>query len=64
MTGKAEVGIAAIEPVGNYAVVLRFDDGHTTGIYSWAFLYELGRNMDAYKARYRERLAEAGLLDA
>jgi DUF971 family protein len=63
MTGKADVGIASIEPVGSYAVVLRFDDGHATGIYSWSFLYELGRDMDVNKARYRQRLAEAGLLD-
>jgi DUF971 family protein len=41
-------------------VTLHFDDGHDTGIFSWAFLYDLGRNMQANKARYRERLAEHG----
>jgi DUF971 family protein len=40
--GKAEVGIAALEPVGNYAVRILFDDGHSTGIYSWPYLYTLG----------------------
>jgi len=64
LTGKAGVNIEAIEPIGSYAVALHFDDGHDTGIYSWEFLYDLGRNMERYKTRYRERLAEAGLLDA
>jgi DUF971 family protein len=41
--GKSGVGITAIEPVGNYAVRLTFDDGHDTGIYTWAYLAELGR---------------------
>ncbi|MGK7295989.1 MAG: gamma-butyrobetaine hydroxylase-like domain-containing protein [Candidatus Wenzhouxiangella sp. M2_3B_020] len=63
LTGKERVGIEAIEPVGSYAVQLHFDDGHRTGIYSWDFLYRLGREMESNKARYRERLAEAGLLD-
>lgn len=63
LTGKQEVNIEAIEPIGSYAVALRFDDGHNTGIYSWDFLYELGRAMPANKARYRQRLADAGLLD-
>ena len=40
--GKAEVGITALEPVGNYAIRILFDDGHSTGIYSWAYLYTLG----------------------
>jgi DUF971 family protein len=42
VAGKREVGILAIEPVGNYAVLLRFSDGHATGIYSWAVLHDLG----------------------
>jgi DUF971 family protein len=41
--GKEKVGIAAIEPVGQYAVKLVFDDGHDTGLYTWKYLYELGR---------------------
>lgn len=63
LTGKQDVNIESIEPIGSYAVALRFDDGHDTGIYSWEFLYELGRNMERNKARYRQRLAEAGLPD-
>lgn len=59
--GKRDVNIAAVEPVGNYAVRLRFDDGHATGIYSWAYLRELGENLDAYWACYLERLRDAGL---
>lgn len=62
LTGKDQVNIEAIEPIGSYAVALRFDDGHTTGIYAWDFIYRLGRDMQANKARYRTRLAEAGLL--
>jgi len=41
VTGKENVGITAVQPVGNYAVRLVFDDGHQTGIYSWSYLYEL-----------------------
>ncbi|MBS3744625.1 MAG: DUF971 domain-containing protein [Wenzhouxiangellaceae bacterium] len=63
LTGKQDVNIEAIEPIGTYAVTLRFDDGHSTGIYSWDFLYRLGRDMQANKARYRQRLVEAGLLE-
>jgi|SRR6056297_195206 len=63
LTGKRNVNIDSIEPIGSYAVSLRFDDGHNTGIYSWDFLYRLGRDMETNKHRYRERLAEAGLLE-
>ena len=63
LTGKQDVNIEAIEPIGSYAVVLRFDDGHDTGIYAWDFLYRLGRDMRANKRRYNARLAEAGLLN-
>jgi DUF971 family protein len=42
--GKRQVKIAALEPVGNYATRIRFDDGHDTGLYSWDYLYELGRD--------------------
>ena len=41
-TGKEDVGIERIEPVGNYALRLHFDDGHNTGLYSWSLLHELG----------------------
>jgi len=58
--GKETVNIWAIEPVGNYAVVLKFDDGHDTGIYSWDLLYELGVNYTRYWQSYLERLKKAG----
>lgn len=58
--GKEDVNIAGIEPVGNYAVVLQFDDGHETGIYSWEHLYDLGKNKEQYWADYLKRLEEAG----
>ena len=57
---KQHVNIDAIESVGNYAVLLRFDDGHETGIYSWPTLYDLGRNQDAYWRKYLDELAAAG----
>ena len=60
-TGKRGVGIAAVEPVGNYAILIRFDDGHDTGIYSWELLYRLGDQQDALWADYLKRLEAAGL---
>ena len=59
VTGKAQVGIRAIEPVGQYAVKLVFDDGHDTGLYSWKYLYELGRERDRKWAEYRTRVEQA-----
>lgn len=59
-TGKERVGISGIEPVGNYALRLKFDDGHDTGLYSWGLLYELGRNREANWTRYLLRCAQAG----
>ncbi len=47
VAGKKGVKIEAVEPVGNYAVRIRFDDGHDTGLYSWTYLYELGKDHDA-----------------
>jgi len=58
--GKENVNISAIEPVGNYAVRLIFDDGHQSGIYSWPYLYDLGRRREDHWRRYLERLAAAG----
>jgi DUF971 family protein len=58
--GKQNVGITGIEPVGNYALRIFFDDGHNTGLYSWSVLNELGRKQEANWARYLERLAQAG----
>ena len=59
-TGKRNVNIAQIKPVGNYAVALHFDDGHNTGLYSWVTLYDLGLNQEKYWAAYLEELAAAG----
>ena len=59
-TGKRHVSIEHIEPVGNYAVCLHFDDGHRSGIYSWDELLRLGENRDRLWARYLDRLGEAG----
>lgn len=58
--GKQDVGIAAVEPVGQYAVKLVFDDGHDTGLYTWKYLHELGREQAPRWARYLERRAAAG----
>jgi DUF971 family protein len=58
--GKKNVGISAIDPVGNYAVKLRFTDGHDTGIYSWDYFHELGTNQDALMKQYLARLEAAG----
>ena len=59
--GKKEVGITAVEPVGNYAVKLVFSDGHDTGLYSWDYLYSLGENEPRLWQQYLDRLALAGL---
>ena len=61
VAGKRDVNISAIEPVGNYAVVLRFNDGHETGIYTWSFLKELGEQQEPRWARYLEALAAQDL---
>ena len=59
--GKAEVEIAKVEPVGNYAVKLVFGDGHNTGIYTWSYLLKLGRERGPLWAQYLAELAEQGL---
>ncbi len=59
--GKRQVGILSLEPVGNYAVRILFDDGHDTGIYSWSYLYELGRDRAEIWAAYLRALEEKGL---
>jgi len=59
-TGKENVSITRIDPVGHYAVKLIFDDGHETGLYSWAYLYELGENKDALWKDYLQGLSDAG----
>ena len=61
VAGKRDVNIRAIEPVGNYGVLLRFDDGHATGIYTWSFLRQLGEEQDARWPAYVAALEAAGL---
>jgi DUF971 family protein len=58
--GKKNVEIKAIEPVGQYAVVLVFSDGHDSGIYSWDYLYDIGKKQDFYWQAYLRRMEEAG----
>ena len=58
--GKRQVRITAIEPVGNYAVRLVFDDGHDTGLFSWDILHDYGMRQDRLMQDYEARLAEAG----
>lgn len=60
-TGKRDVTLVGLAPVGNYAVQPTFSDGHDSGIYTWAYLYELGRDQDALWQRYLQRLQEAGV---
>lgn len=60
-TGKREVEIIALEPVGHYAVQPTFSDGHDSGIFSWDYLYFLGAEQDRLWADYERRLAEAGV---
>ena len=60
VTGKENVGIRAVEPVGQYAVKLVFDDGHDTGLYTWKYLYELGSEREARWLMYLQRLEQAG----
>jgi DUF971 family protein len=57
--GKENVRVTAVEPVGQYAVKLVFDDGHDTGLYTWKYLHELGRERAAKWARYEERRLRA-----
>ncbi len=60
-TGKREVDLTALEPVGNYAVQPEFSDGHNTGIFSWDYLYFLGSQQDKLWADYAARLKAAGV---
>ncbi len=59
-TGKQNVAITAIRPVGNYALQLVFDDGHDSGLFSWDYLYRLCRERDALWQDYLDRLQQAG----
>ena len=58
--GKRDVGIAEVESVGHYAIRPTFSDGHDSGIFSWDYLYEIGRRHDELWQRYLDRLAQAG----
>ena len=60
-TGKREVGITAIAPVGNYAVQPTFSDGHDSGIFTWDYLYFLGSQQDELWREYEAKLAAAGV---
>ncbi len=59
--GKAQVQITAIEPTGNYAVKLVFDDGHDSGLYTWEYLRELGEKREEYWQNYLQALERAGM---
>jgi DUF971 family protein len=61
VAGKRDVAILEVKPIGNYAVRLVFDDLHSTGIYSWDYLYALGRDRDANWQEYLDELAGKGL---
>ena len=58
--GKENINISEVQPVGNYAVRLVFDDGHETGLYTWNYLYELGQNQENYWKEYLYKLNESG----
>ncbi len=60
-TGKREVEIVDVEPVGNYAIKPVFSDGHDSGLFTWSYLHHLGANQDALWRAYEERLAAAGV---
>ena len=61
LAGKRQVGISALEQVGNYAVRVLFDDGHSTGIFSWPYLYRLGRDQAQFWRGYLDALEAQGL---
>jgi DUF971 family protein len=61
VSGRRHVGIMAIEPVGNYAIRIRFDDLHDTGIFTWPYFYQLGREQAAVWETYLAALAARGL---
>jgi DUF971 family protein len=61
VSGKRDVGIAAIEAVGNYAILIRFDDGHDTGIFSWRYLHEIGTKQAEMWRDYEAAVTKAGL---
>ena len=60
LAGRRHVGILSVEPVGNYAIKISFDDMHDTGIYSWQYLYDLGANQNDLWHDYLSRVKELG----
>lgn len=60
-TGKRDVGLVELEPVGHYAIKPTFSDGHDSGLFSWEYLYHLGSEQDELWKQYEARLAEAGM---
>ena len=60
-TGKRDFELSGLEPVGNYAIQPTFSDGHSTGIFSWDYLYFLGSQQEQLWSDYQKRLAEAGV---
>jgi DUF971 family protein len=61
VAGAGDVGILRLEPVGNYAVRIVFDDGHDTGLFTWSYLHELGRDQDMRWGKYLTAMKRAGL---
>jgi DUF971 family protein len=61
VAGRKHVGIMEIEPVGNYAIRIKFDDLHDTGLFSWQYLYQLGENQDQIWQAYLDGLEAQGL---
>jgi DUF971 family protein len=61
VAGKRHVGISSVEPVGTYAIRIRFDDGHDTGLYTWDWLYNLGKDQERVWRTYLDALAERGM---
>jgi DUF971 family protein len=60
VAGRSQIGILAVEPVGNYAIRIKFDDLHDSGIYTWAYLHQLGRERDKRWKEYLKALEQAG----
>jgi len=60
VVNKQDVGVRAVEPIGQYAVKLSFDDGHDTGLYTWKYLYQLGSQREQLWSEYLARVAQAG----
>jgi DUF971 family protein len=60
VAGRSQIGILAVEPVGNYAIRIKFDDLHDSGLYTWAYLHQLGRERDQRWKDYLKALEKSG----